>query len=137
MGLRSHELRVCPDVMVTQFAECVVRRLTSVPRSGWTAALLLTRDLRPAFKKNSPQTLQPAGCPVDWLGLTEAVTLVAPRSFRYPAQRVTGGSAHTHGLFAREVSAFPDRGSTETPHRIRATALSLSHLTWSGTTMTI
>jgi hypothetical protein len=60
-------------------------------------------------KENSPQALQPAGRPVDWLGLTEAVTLVAPRSFRYPAQRVTGGSAHTHGLFARDVPDFPDQ----------------------------
>src|SRR5262249_45104294 len=98
-----------------------------------------TQHLRPNTfpKKNSPQALQPAGCPVDWLGLTEAVTLVAPRSFRYPEQLAPGGSAHTHGLFAREVPAFPDRGSSGTPHRIRATALSLSHLTWSGNATTM
>jgi hypothetical protein len=67
------------------------------------------------LKENSPQTLQPAGCPVDWLGLTEAVTLVAPRSFRYPAQPVTGGSAHTHGLL-REMSLIsPTKGSSRTP----------------------
>ena len=68
-----------------------------------------TCELQLLLKENSPQTLQPAGCPVDWLGLTEAVTLVAPRSFRYPAQRVTGGSAHTHGLFARDAPDFPDQ----------------------------
>src|SRR5271169_4014409 len=58
-------------------------------------------------KKNSPQAFQPAGCPVDCLGLTEVVTLVAPRSFRCRAQLVSGGSAHIHGLFARECSRFP------------------------------
>lgn len=36
-----------------------------------------SRDLT-TEKKNSPQAIQPAGCPVDCLGLTEVVTLVAP-----------------------------------------------------------
>ena len=75
----------------------------------------VTCDLTPVLKKNSPQAFQLAGCPVDWLGLTEAVTLVAPRSFRYPAQLVTGGSAHTHGLL-REMSLIPPtKGSPRTP----------------------
>ena len=49
------------------------------------------------LKENSPQAFQPAGCPVDCLGLTEVVTLVAPSSLRCPAQPVPGGSAHIHG----------------------------------------
>ena len=48
-------------------------------------------DLTPEIE-NSPQAFQPAGCPVDCLGLTEVVTLVAPRSFRCRAQHVSGGS---------------------------------------------
>ena len=36
-------------------------------------------------KKNSPQALQPAGCPVDWLGLTEVVTLRGPPLTPVPA----------------------------------------------------
>jgi len=81
-----------------------------------------TCDLTPeTWKKNSPQALQPAGCPVDWLGLTEAVTLVAPRSLRCPSQLVPGGSALLTDGLRENVPAFPDRGSTGTP--LRATAL--------------
>ena len=61
------------------------------------------------LEKNSPQTFQPAGCPVDWLGLTEVVTRVAPRSLRCRTQRVYSGSAHIHGLFARDVPDSPDQ----------------------------
>ena len=79
--------------------------------SGLKVWIFLTPDtghLAPE-KKRTARKLAPAGCPVDWLGLTEAVTLVAPRSLRCLAQRVPGGSAHTHGLFARDVPDFPDQ----------------------------
>src|ERR1700690_102907 len=36
-------------------------------------------DVHRTEKENSPQAFRPAGCPVDCLGLTEVVTLVAPR----------------------------------------------------------
>ena len=66
--------------------------------------------------ENSPQAFQPAGCPVDCLGLTEVVTLVAPRSFRCRARLVSGGSDFinisqpilTDGL-RENVPDFPDQ----------------------------
>jgi hypothetical protein len=104
--------------------------------SARTDAPLAPRDPRRG-KENSPQAFQPAGCPVDCLGLTEVVTLVAPRSFRCRAQRVPGGSElYSFSPYSRIVCERlfpirPTKGSSRTP--LRATALRLSHLTWSGT----
>jgi len=46
---------------------------------------------------------------VDCLGLTEVVTLVAPRSFRCRTQLVADGPAHTHGLLREIVPDSPDQ----------------------------
>jgi hypothetical protein len=90
-----------------------------------------------------------AGCPVDCLGLTEVVTLVAPRlTFLHAGLRVLGilvvpvpADMRREDLpkltdCLREMFPIPPtKGSSRTP--LRATALRLSHLTWSrdATTM--
>src|SRR5208282_452100 len=90
-------------------------------------------------KKNSPQAFQPAGCPVDCLGLTEVVTLVAPR-FDHPVTRkprvpgtpVSGAghsvcladqtlclsiSPYSRIVCERMFSICPTKGSSRTPLR--------------------
>jgi hypothetical protein len=65
-------------------------------------------------KKRKARKLSPAGCPVDCLGLTEVVTLVAPRAFRCRAQRVSGGSDFINqpiltDCLRENVPDFPDQ----------------------------
>ena len=92
------------------------------------------QKLRPQ-KRTARKLVQPAGCPVDCLGLTEVVTQRVPQngfshpgvpsgpSLGYPIKPnagllgapftpvpgndAPGGSAHTHGWFARECPRFP------------------------------
>lgn len=89
---------------------------------------------RRSSKENSPQDLRLAGCPVDCLGLTEVVTLVAPRSFRFPPTCDRRISPNSRIICERMFPIPPTKGSSRTP--LRATALRLSHLTWSGTSTT-
>jgi len=72
-----------------------------------------------SLEKNSPQTLQPAGCPVDWLGLTEAVThgvpgTLLPSGFRcgpslipVPGTACVGWISPYSRIVARECPWFP------------------------------
>ena len=98
-----------------------------------TVAWITTQ--RSAQKKTARKLFSLRAVSVDCLGLTEVVTLVAPRAFRCRAQHVPGGSDFINQSILtdclREMFPIPPtKGSSRTP--LRATALRLSHLTWSG-----